>query len=207
MSGSLLSENAPGKQVVEDFFPSYAKILIAGNAFLYFCNIFRLPSQMHFYFLFSNAVTQFLEVIKPILSRTCFLAYAPELSYSRKNPNTGCWGHTFLKKIPRIFRFLTLPLEIPGKMKLYPWKFHQIVSHPLEFPRPKTKTHGYSTLFFSWSCPEIPLLFLLTPGVPRFYFFNPHGNSMSSTPHPPPPLFVFFWNSPWSSNSFINTNL
>ena len=90
MSGSLLSENAPGKQVVEDFFPSYAKILIAGNAFLYFCNIFRLPSQMHFYFLFSNAVTQFLEVIKPILSRTCFLAYAPELSYSRKNPNTGC---------------------------------------------------------------------------------------------------------------------
>ena len=143
--------------------------------------------------MFSNAVTQFLKVIKLILSRTCFLAYAPELGYSRKNPKRGCWGHTFLKKTPGIFRFVTLPLEIPDKMKLHPWKFHQIVSHPLEFPRPKTKTHGNSTVFFCWSYLEIPLLFLLTPGVSGFYFFNPPGNSISSARlPPPPPLFVFF---------------
>ena len=41
--------------------------------------MFRLASLMRFLFLFSNAVTQFLEIIKPILTRTCFLAYAPEL--------------------------------------------------------------------------------------------------------------------------------
>ena len=47
--------------------------------FLHYCNIFQFASLMRFLFSFSNAVTQFLEVIKPILSRTCFLAYAPEL--------------------------------------------------------------------------------------------------------------------------------
>ena len=185
-------------------FPSFAKILIADNEFLYFCNIFWLASQMHFQFLFSNAVTQFLKVIKLILSRTCFLAYAPELGYSRKNPNRGCWGHTFLKKTRGIFRFVTLPLEIPDKMELHPWKFHQIVSHPLEFPRPKTKTHGNSTVFFCWSCLEIPLLFLLTPGVSGFYFFNPPGNFISSTRLPPPHCLFFYWDSPWVSNSFTN---
>ena len=41
-----------------------------------------------------------------------------------------------------ILDFVTLPSEIPDKMKLQPWKFHKIVFHPLEFPRPKTKTHG-----------------------------------------------------------------
>ena len=116
-----------------------------------------------------------MEVIKPILARTCFIAHVPELGYSRKNPNRGCWntffekGHTFL---------VTLPLEIPDKMKFLPWKFHQII-------RPKTKTHRNSTVFFSWSCLEISLLFLLTPGVSRFYFFNSPGNSMST----PPPMF------------------
>ena len=173
MSGSLLSENAPGKQVVEDFFPSYAKILIAGSAFLYFCNIFRLPSQMHFYFLFSNAVTQFLEVIKPILSRTCFLAYAPELGYSRKNPNKGCCGHNFLKKTPGIFRFVTLPLEIRDELKLHHSKFHQIMLHPFGISKSINQDpwkfhtiflimHGSSTSFFigPWN---FHILFLQPP--------------------------------------------
>ena len=95
----------------------------------------------------------------------------------------------FWKTPSGIFRFVTLLLEIPDKMKFHPWNFHQIVSHQLRFPRPKTKTYGNSTLFFSWSWLEIPILFLLTPGVCRFYFFNPPGNNMSSTPLPPHSLF------------------
>ena len=55
------------------------------------------------------------------------------------------WGHTFLKKTSGTFRFVTLPLDIPDKMTLHPWKFHKIVLHPLGFPRPKTKTHENST--------------------------------------------------------------
>ena len=54
----------------------------------------------------------------------------------------------FWKKNPGIFHFYILPLEIPDKTKLNPWKFHKIVLVPLEIPRPKTKTPGNSTLFF-----------------------------------------------------------
>ena len=140
--------------------------------------------------MFSNAVTQFLQVIKPISSRTCFLAYNSELGYSGKKPNRGCWRHTFLKKNPGIFRFVLLPLEIQNKIKLHLWKFHQIVSHPLEFQRSKTNTHRNFTLFFAWSCLEIPLLFLLTLGVSRFYFFNPL--EIPCSQHPLSPHCFFF---------------
>ena len=44
-----------------------------------------------------------------------------------------------------IFRVFTLPLEIPDKARLHPWKFHQTVLHASEILRPKTKTHGNST--------------------------------------------------------------
>ena len=48
--------------------------------------------------------------------------------YSRKNPNSKKD-----KKTSRIFKFVTLPLKIPDKMKLHPGKFYKIVLHPLEF--------------------------------------------------------------------------
>ena len=41
----------------------------------------------------------------------------------------------------KIFRSVTLPLEIPDKAKLHPASH----SFTLEIPRPKTKTHGNST--------------------------------------------------------------
>ena len=41
----------------------------------------------------------------------------------------------------------TLPLEIPDKTKLNPWKFHKIVLDHLEILRPKTKTPGNPALF------------------------------------------------------------
>ena len=121
--------------------------------------------------MFSNAPTQFLEVIKSILSRTCFLAYAPELGYSRKNPNRVCWGNTFLKTTLGIFRFVTLPLEIPpncvtpigiSKAKNQdPWIFHTIFF--LIMP-------GNSTSVFidSWSS---QILFFQSPW--KFHVLNP----------------------------------
>ena len=67
------------------------------------------------------------------------------MGYSRKNSNRGVEDiYTFLKNPTGIFGFATLPLEIPDKMKLQPWKFHKIVLHPLEFSRQNTKTHGSS---------------------------------------------------------------
>ena len=156
--------------------------------------------------MFSNAVTQFLQVIKPISSRTCFLAYNSELGYSGKKTNRGCWRHTFLKKSPGIFRLVSLVLEIPNKMKLHLWKFHQIVPHPLEFQRSKTKTHGNFTLFFCLIMPGNSTSFFIDSWSFQILFFQPPWNSMFSTP-PLPPLFFFFWKSPWGSNRFTNKNL
>ena len=46
----------------------------------------------------------------------------------------------FFKILPRILRFLTLPLEIPDKTKLHPSKLRKIVLHPSQVLRPTTKT-------------------------------------------------------------------
>ena len=93
----------------------------------------------------------------------------------------GGWGHTFLKKAPGIFKFVTLPLEICDKVVLHPWKFHKIVLHPLEFPRPKTKTLGNSTIF-SWSPLKI-LLFYWPLEFPHSIFSIP-----LEIPCPQPPV-------------------
>ena len=90
--------------------------------------------------------------------------------------------------------------------------------HPLEIPRSKTKTHENSTCFYLhhpykfnfcpwkfrkiqtftlvklcytfWSSLEIALLFQLTPRISTWYFFNTPGNSMSSTPLSPAPVWI-----------------
>ena len=70
------------------------------------------------------------------------------INYSKKKPQTdGGWGHALLKT-PLEFLIFFLPLEIPDKTKLHPWKIHKIVLHAFEIPRPETKTPGTSTLFF-----------------------------------------------------------
>ena len=52
-------------------------------------------------------------------------------------------------KTPLEFSIFLLYLwKTPDKTKLNLWIFHKLVSDPLEIPRPKTKTHGNSTLFF-----------------------------------------------------------
>ena len=52
--------------------------------------------------------------------------------------------------------------------------------HHLDILRPKTKTPGNSTWYFSWSPLEIPSWFKLTPEKSTCYFFNTPGNSISS---------------------------
>ena len=60
--------------------------------------------------------------------------------------NRGIEDTLFLKTPVEYFIFL--PMKIPEKTKLHPWKFYKIVLDPLKFPRPKTKSPGNSTLFF-----------------------------------------------------------
>ena len=56
----------------------------------------------------------------------------------------GCWGYTFFNPPspplpasphPGIFDFLAVPLEIPDKTKIHPWKFHKIVLDLLKITR------------------------------------------------------------------------
>ena len=94
---------------------------------------------------------------------------------------------------PGIFRFVTLSLEISGKMKFLPWKFHKIVLHPLEFPRPKTKTYGNFTWFFLNYQWKFHIFFYWPLKFPHSIFWVPLETL-------PPPLFVFFCNSPINYN-------
>ena len=97
------------------------------------------------------------------------------LVHFRKNPNRKKGRNG--KKTPRIFRFVTLPVEIPDKMKLHPWKFYKFLLHPLEFqvknqePRPMQIPHIF------WITLQNSTSFLLTPGISTFYFFNNPGTN------------------------------
>ena len=105
------------------------------------------------------------------------------MGYSRKNPSRGGWMRTyFSEKIPRFFRFVTLPLEILEKTKLHPWKFHKMLLHPLEI-----------LLEFFLSPLEIPLLFYLNPVISSTYsFFIQY--SWKFHVLDPPCCLDFFWN-------------
>ena len=58
---------------------------------------------------------------------------------------TGRFEDILFWNSPGVFRFVTLPLEIPEKTIFHPWKFCKIVWHPLETPKSKIKTHLKST--------------------------------------------------------------
>ena len=78
-----------------------------------------------------------------------------------------------------------MPLEILGKAKFHPWKFHKFLLDTLEVPRPRTKTPGSSTLFFfghPWKFHFILLPLQLTAGNSTCYFFDTprNRNSISS---------------------------
>ena len=115
------------------------------------------------------------------------------MNYSRKNPNKGVLGYTFLIK-PLEFLCLSLylyPLKFQRKQSFTPrnstelcytsWKFQGQKPRPMEMPHNFFFiTHRNSTCFS------------LTPGISTCFFFNNPVNSMSSTP----PCLDFFWNGP-----------
>ena len=74
------------------------------------------------------------------------------------------------QKTPRSFRFVTLPLEIPDKIKFHPWEFYKIVLDPLEFqvknqePRPMEIPHIFWIILRNFTS------FLLTPGISILFF-------------------------------------
>ena len=98
------------------------------------------------------------------------------------------------KKNPEIFHVFTLPLEILDKRKLHPWIFYKIM---LEKPRPLEIPN-----YFFWSALKIPILLWLTPGNSIHYFFDATENSTSSATHPQPPVWFFFWISPFQIMSW-----
>ena len=122
-----------------------------------------------------------------MLSRTCAL----ELGYSRKNPNKGCWGHTFFWKRPLEFVDLSLyPWKFQTKWSFTPgnstkscythWIFQGQKPRPMEIP----------SYFFNWSCLEIPLPFYWLQEFPDSAFSIP---LEIPCPHlPPPPQCLFF---------------
>ena len=67
--------------------------------------------------------------------------------YSRKKPNRGGWGHTFLKLLWN-FEFFNFTPGNSRPNKVSPLENPQIMLDPLEISRPETKTPGNSTLFF-----------------------------------------------------------
>ena len=75
------------------------------------------------------------------------------MGYSRKKKKQGAGGEGggaglktyFFENPAGIFRLFTLPLKICDKSNLHPWRLCKIVLHPLEIPRPKTKSSGNYT--------------------------------------------------------------
>ena len=65
--------------------------------------------------------------------------------FQKKKQTGGSRGHTFLENPGSFSGFFSVPLEIPGKLKLHPWKFDKVMLHPSEVSRPKTNIPGSST--------------------------------------------------------------
>ena len=101
---------------------------------------------------------------------------------------TGGLRTQFLEKDPGISRFVTLPLEILDKMKVRAWKFHKIVLHQLEFPRPKAKTHGIPH-DFCWITPVNSTSFCTDPRNFHILFIQ---CPCLEIPCPQPPCLDFF---------------
>ena len=130
--------------------------------------------------------------------------FSGKLGYSRKSPNRGGGGRGrlkiyFFEKTPGIFRFVTLPLEIPDKTSFHPWKFcMQTCMTPLGNSKIENqdKTHGNSTWFFLHIPWKFHFFFSWSPGISTCSFFNTPGNSMSSSP-------VFFSGIDWSGYAIM----
>ena len=149
---------------------------------------------------------KFLEVIMQTVLR--FLAiYCLDkrsyMDYSRKNLNRRGWGHNFWKKTPGIFRFVTLPLEVLGKMKLTPgnstklcytyWNFQGQKPRPMEIPHDFFWITPVNSTSFCIDPRNFHILFIQYSW--KFHVFNLL-------------VCIFFWNSPTPiPNVFLKLNL
>ena len=79
--------------------------------------------------------------------------------YSRKNPNRGVKSIPFYPPLG-IFKFVTLPQEIPEKTGFHPWAFHYFFLH--------TRRNSTSFLIDAWN---FYMFFLHYPW--KFHVLNP----------------------------------
>ena len=103
------------------------------------------------------------------------------IGYPRKNPNQGLRMY-FFERDPWNFKICHCTLG----------NFRENEASPLEIPQncvtlnKMSKTRNQEAwmfhMIFSWSSLEIPLHFLLNPGIFTFFFYNTPGNFMFSTP-------------------------
>ena len=88
-----------------------------------------------------------------------FRATTQHWAIPEKKHKKGGLRTYFFEKHPGIFRFFTLPLGILDKKELHPWTFCEVVWHPLEILRPKSKTPRNSTWYFLGHPLEFRLIF------------------------------------------------
>ena len=123
------------------------------------------------------------------------------MGYSGKK-QTGGLRTYFIEKPPGIFHFFILPMEIPDKTKLTPWKFHKFLLDPLEISRPKTKTLEIRLYVFLINL-ENSTSFLINPSRTLKI---PHAISLLplEIPYAQPPFFFFFFsNSPMQISFYL----
>ena len=149
---------------------------------------------------------KFLEVIMQTVLK--FLAIycltkRSYMDYFRKNPNRKGWGHNFWKKTPGIFRLVTLPLEVPDKMKLIPGNSTKLCYTHWNFqgqkPRPMEISHDFfwitwvNSTSFCIDATNFHILFIQYPW--KFHVLNL-------------PVWILFWNSPTPiPNVFLKLSL
>ena len=127
----------------------------------------------------------------------CFSSvfFLPAIQWTIPKKKKKEQGYTsFFGKSPEISRYVTLPLAIPDKTRLYSWNFCNVklyLLHPLKIPERKTKATGNSNFFlitpgnstsFLTNLWKFRLLFLRYPQ--KFHVLNPL------------PMFVFLLEQP-----------
>ena len=103
----------------------------------------------------------------------------------------GVWGHTFLGKALKFLLLFSVPLEIPGKTKLHPWKFGIIMyvtslrNSKAKKSRPLEILHDFCLVSLG-----ISTLFLINPWKFCMLFYEYSWKLHVLTL--PPSLFGFF---------------
>ena len=121
-----------------------------------------------------------------------------ELFQNKIQTGGGTWRYTFLTPLhPEILKFVTAPLQIPGKKSFHPLKFSKIGWHSLEIPRSKSRVflehHWKFHFFFNWPlefpvfvfsiileilCPQLLPLVWIFSGIAQWVWMSPLKTAM-----------------------------